>query len=233
MAFSYTAPDWQQLRELTYRGDDDTQLYLDLGHFIARFAIAELGLTTLLAKLTGSHDPVTFDLLVKGMDARVKVERIRKAIALRKLAHPSFIARLDVFEEDIITLRNQLTHSSIATTEGIDPPSYFLFGLSNLPWDELGEAAPIGMARAGKPTVVASQELYSAAYWLWLFAEDIRTASARATRGETLRIESPRSPLPKGSREDRRQQAERARVDKLARKAAQRALAARQKEGAR
>lgn len=54
-------------------------LQSNIGHFIMWFGTAEMFLTRLLAHLVGMHDMEKFDLLCKGMDARIKCERFKKA----------------------------------------------------------------------------------------------------------------------------------------------------------
>lgn len=57
----------------------DRDLYLHAGYFMTWFNQIESQLTFLLAKVLGMRDLEQFELLIGGMDARVKCERLKKA----------------------------------------------------------------------------------------------------------------------------------------------------------
>jgi hypothetical protein len=63
-------------RELVFRGTD-RDLFLHIGHFYAWYAQAELNITQLLAIALDQRNMDAFDLLISGMDGRVKVERLQ------------------------------------------------------------------------------------------------------------------------------------------------------------
>src|SRR5690242_324076 len=98
-------------REQTYAGVD-RDLYTDIGFFTTWFGGAELRVTMLLAMFTNSRDLEAFDILCRGMDARVKTERLQQAIKRHGKLGPELNLRLAAFHDEIIPLRNQIAHSS-------------------------------------------------------------------------------------------------------------------------
>jgi hypothetical protein len=65
-------------------GGPDRDMFLHVGYFLCWFAHVELNLTFLLARAINHRQLDDFELLVKGMDARVKCERLRKALKGKK-----------------------------------------------------------------------------------------------------------------------------------------------------
>jgi hypothetical protein len=111
--FDMTDPDYEEIRKIALSGDEGN-LYLDLGYFISWFAVSEFRITSLLQAATTSQNTTAFDLLTKGMDARVKCERLRAACDLFLPMGSNLDTRLGVFERHIIPLPNKLAHSFVA-----------------------------------------------------------------------------------------------------------------------
>lgn len=86
--------------------------YAIVGKFFTNFAFCELILTHLLAHLIKARDMEAFELVVRGMDARVKSERMRRAFAKYGLMGEGFKVRLDFFDKHAIPLRNLLAHNA-------------------------------------------------------------------------------------------------------------------------
>jgi hypothetical protein len=170
----------------------DLDLYTDLGFFNAWFAMAELSLTALLALASKAPDLAIFDVLCKGMDARVKVERFRKLVAPAGGGGPNLKSRLKTFEEKAIPLRNKLAHSAITINEDDGPRTYYLSSLSNLPWAELGERPPFPVS--GKPEAIMSNDLHSWGLWLAHVAKDFGAAFNHAASTGVFEIVSPVTP---------------------------------------
>jgi len=180
-----------QGRNVAYNRED-RDLYLDVGMFVTRFSHVELALTHLLAFLTGSHDLEAFDILCRGMDARVKAERLRKAAKRGKGLGPNFSARLKRFEEHAIQVRNLIVHSAITHSEGDGPITYYLSGIASLPWKELDMGKPL---TTRSPEHLRSLDLYAWSVWLSFFAEDLSQVRRCALAQETLEIAIPKSRL--------------------------------------
>jgi hypothetical protein len=206
-----TAKELEEGREKTYSGLD-RDLYCDIGFFATWFGMAELRVTLLLAQFTGVRDIEAFDILCRGMDARVKTERLRLAIKRHALIGPELNLRLAYFNDEVIPLRNKLMHSSFSNAEGEGPRHYYLSGLANMPWNELNMGKPQTKL---KPTVVHSLDLYGKGVWLSYFAHDLNPVTANDPRGKSIvEIASPKSKVPEAFRQKHQRKADRATPDK-------------------
>ena len=78
-------PDFEKLRSEIF-GGPDRDLYLHIGYFMSWFSAVELKITFFLALVLDDRQLEDFELLVKGMDARVKCERLRKACKRRAIS---------------------------------------------------------------------------------------------------------------------------------------------------
>ena len=177
-----------QSREKQYEGAD-RDLYLDLGFFHAWFSLAELAITTMLAIASKATDLKTFDILCKGMDARVKVERLRKLTPVG----PNLQARLSRFEKGAIGLRNKLAHRSFGINEDDGPRRYYLSSLSCLPWELTGSEKP---TEADDPEVITSSDLHGWGLWLEALTRDFSAASRHAMRTGVFEIVTPKTKVP-------------------------------------
>lgn len=188
-------------RKKAYSGVD-RDMYLDIGFFIAWYAQAELALTAVLAASVQISDLATFDMLCKGMDARVKIDRLRKSAKRHGGIGPNISARLKLFEERVTPLRNKVAHSSITFSEDDKPRRYWLSGLANLPWEELG----LGPRKTDIPPYeVSSRDIYSCGVWLSFFAMDMSSLQRLASARKQLELDAPRSRiLEEGGRDSQR-----------------------------
>lgn len=198
-------------RTATYAGVDK-DLYSDIGFFTTWFGATELKITVLLAQFTGTHDLEAFDILCRGMDARIKVERLQQAIKRQGLIGPELHLRLAYLADKIIPLRNKLMHSAFSTAEDGGPRRYFLSGLANLPWVELKMGPPKTKL---KPTVVNSVDLYANGLWLSYVLGDLgRVFTFDEGDGKPLiEIVQPKSTVPEVFRQKHQRKADRATSD--------------------
>jgi hypothetical protein len=105
------------------KGDDEIQeevvveinLHAGIGYFIAAYSKVELAVTTLLAVLTKNEDYEAFHVLTRGMDLRVKIERLRELCRPYTLIEDksALDIRLILLGSKICGLRNKLSHSYI------------------------------------------------------------------------------------------------------------------------
>ncbi len=181
----------KQARKVS-QNHDERDLFFDIGMFVSWYAAVELAITKTLAVITNSHDLEAFDILCRGMDARVKVERLRKFAKRTGGFGSNLSARMAVFERDAIPLRNKLVHSVLTYSEDAGPRKYFISGLSNMPWVELGMGEP---TTSSKPDIISSIDLYAWATWLSFFGQDLNAMQPLAIAQKQLEIESPRSRL--------------------------------------
>lgn len=208
--YPFTPEQTELSRDTIYPGAD-RDLYLDVGFFITWFALVEISLTGLLFGVTRSSDLVTFDILCRGMDARVKIERLRKAAKRHEGIGPNLSARLTYFHDRAIPIRNSLAHGAFSSNEDDGPRRYFVSSLSSLPWKELGQEPPA--QKSEPPKVITSHELHAWGLWFSLFKEDLRRVYAAGPNG-MLEIDQPRSKVPPADRQPTGPQEPRAKKNK-------------------
>lgn len=100
----------EALRGQYITGPEST-LPAHIGYFLMWFGTAEVGITTLLALILKLGPMDRIEYLVRGMDARVKCERVREAAASLYPLGPNLDARLKYFQETIVPIRNGIAHS--------------------------------------------------------------------------------------------------------------------------
>ena len=87
-------------------------VYAGLGFFQTSFTTAEAFLTMLLAALCKA--PIDrFEITARGLDARIKCERIRVAAKQFSALGPNYDDWLSTFERSCIKLRNKLNHNLV------------------------------------------------------------------------------------------------------------------------
>lgn len=185
-------PDSELLERLRREmfSDSDGEIYLHIGFFMTWFAGVEFHLTFLLALATTTVGQIeNFDLLVQGMDARVKCERLRRALKRFKPMGPNMAARLSHFEQKSIKLRNRLTHSLV--TGGKDNRQFHFMSLGQ--WPEYTKP-PKGIPAAYS---LPALEFFNEGLWLRAFTEDLSSMDPELPETKILEIENPRSRLPK------------------------------------
>jgi hypothetical protein len=204
--------DLAEDREKAWAGKDDQQLYLHIGFFIYWYASAETAITVMLNRFTGRQHPTSFHLLTRGMDAKLKCERLKEAIEHAGCTIEQPLAkRFEHFTRRLSTLRNQLVHNFPYYRND----AFQLVSVGAPPHDPEDpiEGAP-------KPQTIPSLELYERAKWLQAFANDLykileTVTDVRDAKG-TLARESYWSSLPTGDRPGPEKQARRANADKRA-----------------
>lgn len=176
---------------------EDRDMFLDVGFFIAWYAHIELVISKLLAFSTASHDLEAFDILCRGMDARTKIERLRRSAKRHGGIGPNMNLRLTALEKSAVALRNKVVHSALTFSEDDGPRRYFMSSLSNMPWAELNMGPP---RTNRKPEVVTSLDMYRLGVWLSYLSQDLITVLPLALARKELEIAHPKSHLD----EDRR-----------------------------
>ena len=87
--------------------------YAALGIFHCWFSAVELTITYMLAKFCGTIDTEVFYIVSKGMDARVKCERLKSIASRSTTFGKNFTRALKDFEEVVIPTRNALSHHAL------------------------------------------------------------------------------------------------------------------------
>jgi hypothetical protein len=181
---------------------EDRNLFLHLGYFVAWYGSTEIWLTYLLSIAVNTNDLDSFNLLTRGMDAKVKCERLRAACRFNGYTiGPNLDDRLAYFHERIIRTRNRILHTFPVVLDD-DLNTIHFTTIGKIP----GQVR--GYVDGGVPTMLLDQ-LFEQGYWLNHFAEDISSITKKRIDPKTLEIANPLSTLPTEFLERRRQQAER------------------------
>jgi hypothetical protein len=143
-----------------------------------------------LAIATGIRNLEAFELLVLGMDARVKVRRLRMAVeqSATLTIGPNLSSRIALFHDKIIPVRNQMAHATLTS----DPKRQTLHfaSLAKLP------SHAHGLLQHGEPPPsIPLIDIFEHALWLNFFSVDL-SAVLNQFPQQTLEIDSPRSPMP-------------------------------------
>jgi hypothetical protein len=142
------------------------------GYYLYWFASVEIVITHLLVHVLGyDGDPEKVDILVSGMDARVKCERLKRASDRYKPLGPNLSELLEHFADKHIDLRNLISHSRPEIETGYHRPN----GEALIHFSTLGKVynpsklpirgRPLGIAAPSRPL----REIYERAEWLRLF----------------------------------------------------------------
>lgn len=156
--------------------------YAAIGVFHCTFTALDLSLTYLLARMCDAHSTETFNLLVGGMDARVKCERIKKASRVSCKLGSVFERCLTDFEKRIIPFRNKISHNLLLPHNSAD--GFMLLQLGKLP--ELED----------KPSLKLDV-FYDRAKWLTAFNAAIHKSLSVPTLPDSFEIDDPGQCPPK------------------------------------
>lgn len=169
------------------------ELATHIGDFVLNFSTAEMWITNALYWILGITDSARLEHLTKGMDARVKCERLRQAAKAYCQLGPHLSAGLAIFEEDCIPTRNRIAH----TWPYLNPATRIIqfSSLANLPDLEATKPPPT----LAKTHGIHIDDLFCQGMWLNKFGSDIHSALMQAKRGEHLEITDERKrPLSEG-----------------------------------
>lgn len=189
----------------------DAHLVTDVGYFIVWYSAAELALTTILAVASKSPDLEIFDSLCSGMDARVKIERLRRIRKPFGGIGPNLDLRLRHFDDKARKIRNIVAHSFIGRSESGEE-RYFASALSSLPWKELNEKSPHPNPK--QPRIITPGELLGWGGWLALLCDDLSACFNAAALTGVFEIENPKTMVPQANQETQPQPIPRAKRDR-------------------
>ena len=161
-------------------------VYAGLGFFQTSFTTAEAFLTMLLAALCKA--PMDrFEITARGLDARIKCERIRAAAKQFSALGPNYDDWLSTFERPCIKLRNKMNHNLVFPAPTFD-------GIY------LGPARDYSVQRdkhakgAAADVRIASLNGYSR--WLLAFAMQTADATEDLLSGKAIETSVPSARLP-------------------------------------
>ena len=157
-----------------------------LGYFLMWFSTTEMLITRTLSVILGQKDMGRFDLLVKGMDARVKCERLRKACKKYNPMGENYAKSSARFEKTSIGIRNKLAHSW-AVNLGPDDPFIHLTSVHRVPPGTIEPRPDIGTAET-----IRMDDLFREALWLNSYSQDLLGSLEALGDGKPLEIADPR-----------------------------------------
>jgi hypothetical protein len=160
--------------------------YGHVGHFICWFGVVELHLTAILARALSFQDLERFDYLVRGMDAKTKIERLFGSSGYYCQLGPNLCERLERFKSVSSSIRNTIVHS----WPHFENDVLHLGSIGSLPptarfWRKTKTPAP----------TIKLSDLFVEAFWLRDLAHDLEWVLTQPA-SETLEIIEPRSGLP-------------------------------------
>lgn len=169
---------------------DDARLPLHLGNYLHWFGIAEVNITAILAFILNLTQREQLEYIVRGMDARVKCERLRQAARAYRPLGDNLKSSLSVFEQECIPLRNRVAHSWPFLDTKTDIIYFGTFG-------RFPGIADDGDWKFDPSTrQIHIDDLFSQAMWLNSFSGHLLTALHRAIGGGPLEVDDPKSRLP-------------------------------------
>ncbi len=153
----------EEQRRIAFNSDDQ-EMFFHVGHFTVWYGTAEFVLTLLIHAFTGNIHPRQFHALTKGMDGRIKIERLKTLVKIAgwKLS-PSLEKRIEHFLTVMVNIRNTLMHSHFYWPENGD-----------LQLTSIGAPPIIDSEQLGDdPVVISGLALFERGTWLSLFAADL------------------------------------------------------------
>jgi hypothetical protein len=165
-----------------FKKPEDRELIEHVGAFTVHFSIVELLLTEILNVATGNVPYGKFDLLVRGMDPRVKCQRLREACKAYLPMGPNLTDRVNHFETKLVPLRNRLVHS----WPQLQDRRIYFGTVGNTVSDTSVPQHSIG-----------TDEIRIHSLWLNLFVADLLGVLQRLNAKQTCEIIAPKSGLPK------------------------------------
>lgn len=164
-------------------------LYLDIGFFNAQFARVEFVLSYLLLLASEAQDPHRVDRVMSGLDASEKTLRLRRACAVHGEIGPNLDARLRIFADVSISLRDKIARSAILP--GDDWPDSYEFFSTIEHLDDLTAIKP----RSAPSETVRSDRIWKHGVWLKELAVDLSAAGLAWAVGRSFEIPSPATPV--------------------------------------
>jgi hypothetical protein len=175
----------------------DQQFAVISGHFLTWYAMVDLGLLMILSALSDANDLRAFEALCAGLDAKAKVERIRKMAKLKGGIGPNFSAQLEHFYSKITRARNRLVHNA----GRLNSKNRSRIQYISLELLEQAQAEVSNLDQLAHHSTV--HELFAHAAWLRLFTGDVSKARVFLDINGVLEVDQPLAEMPKADRQNR------------------------------
>ena len=183
---------FRQLYITKFLVGSDANLPSRLGHFVMWFGACETIITEILARVLGFYNyPQRLEFVIRGMDARVKCERLRQACEHLCPLGQNLSDRLTYFQNTIVPLRNRVSHSwPILENDGC------------IHFTSLGKVHGVEFVAdstlSSTPDFILLDDLLDRGIWLHAFSSDLLAAMACQIDGKPLEISDPQSNLLQG-----------------------------------
>jgi hypothetical protein len=169
--------------------DDDDLLFARVGFFITAFGMSEYNLSRIMCLAFRAGDIERFDFVMRGMDARAKIERLQSGNGVHYELGPNLTTRLENMKKRSLPVRNFLAHSFLA------------YENERIYFSSLG-AGPhvdnVRLTKSGAPYITKANLLIES-MWLRVFFDDLGSVVTAWDKShpEKFEIISPKSGLPK------------------------------------
>jgi hypothetical protein len=196
-------PEQAHAYRLALRTVPEADAYIDIGYLLVWFGAVDLNVSSLLMQASGMRSLQSFDTLTRGMDFRVKVERLRALLKGTDKLGPNLDARLTYIEKKCLPMRNRIAHSLLTHSES-GKNEYHFSGIGSLPWKELGisQAVPDG---SYAPVTYGAEEILGWGAWLAAFTmQDLPAVTASVITSGQFEVKAPKTSIPTPVRFKRR-----------------------------
>lgn len=181
----------------------DASIYLHIGFLITWLSMVEMRISLLIYQAVKATNMEAFEALVRGMDARVKVERLRQVCKLDGGIGPNLDARLNIFLK-IVATRNKIAHNVVVNPRKDD--TFYVISIGDLP-----KGAPGLFTReTHEKNKLNSLNLIRDADWCRSFATDLTSAYRDRKKRPMLEIDDPLTSLPEANQKSLRPKVSRA-----------------------
>jgi len=206
-------PEAREVLRNAFLTGEAATLPVHLGYFFQWYSVVEVSITTMLAWVLGFYNLEKLEYLVRGMDGRIKCERLRQAARAYRPLGPELEIRLEYFQQKVVPLRNKLVHTW-PYLNGKTGRIYFM--TTGAPFGSAEELEKL--FKSGKAKTIHLDDLFGYGAWLHLFAQDLFEALRASVDGGPLEMASPQSDRPKGLQKGHPPKAGHAKPDRRARK---------------
>lgn len=174
-------PEELALARKAFLAGEDGALVAHLGFYVMWFAVVEVQVTAALAAVLGLRPLARAEVVMRGMDARVKCDRLRQAAKKYHPIGPNLAVRLKYFEKKSIPLRNSVVHTwPVIEDDGM------------VHFDTMGRLHGLPQTEF-PPASIHLDELMCEGLWLNHFSQDLQLATFSLVRDKKFEIDDPKS----------------------------------------
>jgi hypothetical protein len=204
-------PEFREFYRKEYLEGHQAILPVRLGHFMMWFGACEVLITSMITYVLGFDEyPARLEFIMRGLDGRVKCERLRQAAKSLKPLGPNLDARILYFQEKLAPLRNRIAHTWPIEEDGV----VFFNTLGKLHFVKF----KMDPTLRTEPDSITLDLLLDHGIWLHAFSNDLLAATNDAAQLGYLEVVEPQSHLPTAPPKDQPPEDANAKSDKRAQK---------------